>query len=304
MSEPALSDGSVPSLESSIEAERNESSAREDVRRPAKIITLDVGGRLLRTMDSTIPVESALYSFINSDISARTEEGHLFLDRDPDTFQSLLNILRCRRVFSMSLSELRAVFSEADYFMCAEVKQIVESHVYTRFWPESLGILDETFTTTSVHSGSPKRIIFVAADSPLDVSSYEIELRPSSFKMEFPYDEVAQKYPGHTDPNPIFTLNSDFCAIDSLGNPLPGMEPSFDQFKNVKYWKFYGTDIGYARIDMIQYRNIYFLHPTKRGKTHSIKDALFIEHAILSNWDFYWNKTRWYSSQNLTIVRT
>ena len=271
------------------------------------IIVFDVGGQILKTLSSTIPDGSMLKNLIDSDLSLRTEQGHLFLDRDPDSVAMLFNILRTKRAFADNRSDLRRVFVEADYFAMDEAKSIIEAHVYTENWPDAAEILAKPTIVTNVHQQVPKQIIFVAVDSSINLSRDTwkdrdlIGVEPLTFRMQFPYDSVAGQNPGLVDPHPIYSLSGKFCVIDSFGNNLPGLTATYDKFGNLHAWKFYGTDLGsYSRPDTVQYRNVYFLLPNEKAKRHSVRDSLFIEKTILENWPYYWAKARWFSSYVIT----
>jgi len=87
-------------------------------------VKLDVGGVHFSTTTTTLTSES------NSMLAAmfsgryplqRDKHGHIFIDRDGNSFHHILNWLRNKKVPSLSSAELDSLMMEAEYFQLKEL---------------------------------------------------------------------------------------------------------------------------------------------------------------------------------------
>ncbi|AGO84333.1 BTB/POZ domain containing protein [Pandoravirus salinus] len=120
----AMFDGSLPSNASTAKSGRAADGARLPL--DGRIVRLDVGGRQFKTYASTLRAcpDGMLARMLDGGFSvSETDDGCLFVDRDPQCFVHILAYLRCLAgggTASLPLPDtadaLEGIASEADYF--------------------------------------------------------------------------------------------------------------------------------------------------------------------------------------------
>ena len=95
----------------------------------SNLITLDVGGKLFKTSVSVLQkypdsMLSAMFDHEDQGMEPlpKTENGHYFLDADPEDFRVILNFLRIGKVVSRDTKgSMEGIFALADYLGLQEV---------------------------------------------------------------------------------------------------------------------------------------------------------------------------------------
>merc|ERR1712045_919280 len=94
----------------------------------SNLITLDVGGKLFKASVSVLQkypdsMLSAMFDEVQGlEPLPKTENGHYFLDADPEDFRVILNFLRIGKVVSRDTKgSMEGVFALADYLGLQEV---------------------------------------------------------------------------------------------------------------------------------------------------------------------------------------
>ena len=97
------------------------------------IITLNVGGQIFQTTIHTLTKypESMLAAMFNHSENGlspmpKTQEGHYFLDADPDFFKIVLNWLRFDIITTNDTNTYTGVISLADYLGLDELKNDIQ----------------------------------------------------------------------------------------------------------------------------------------------------------------------------------
>ncbi|KAF2872625.1 hypothetical protein BDV95DRAFT_391474 [Massariosphaeria phaeospora] len=123
---PKRSRGDREDGEAANDKDAKRVKAQEITRPDAGFITLDVGGRKIRTIRATLTASSWFNSLLErwDDDGMRQADGSYFIDANPDVFQYILDFMRRESTFPLLYSRetgfelplYNKIAAEADYF--------------------------------------------------------------------------------------------------------------------------------------------------------------------------------------------